>query len=69
MRKFLFQIDPTGSTLICSFTSGIIRILVINFNELINKPVTNSHDNVYLTQIIKPHTKKITIMSMNSSKR
>ncbi|XP_057334477.1 cilia- and flagella-associated protein 44 isoform X2 [Microplitis mediator] len=63
------SIDPTGSTLICSFTSGIIRILVINFNELINESDTISNNNVYLTQIIKPHTKKITTMSMNPSKR
>ncbi|KAH0534340.1 hypothetical protein KQX54_003166 [Cotesia glomerata] len=52
------SVESTGSTLICSFASGVLRVLVVDFTKL----------SVFLVQITKPHTKRIQIMALNSSK-
>ena len=58
--------EATGSTLICAFESGVVRVVTVAVLQ------ANEYEDIYgdyvrLIQVLKPHTLAITAMSMNSS--
>ncbi|XP_008204820.1 cilia- and flagella-associated protein 44 isoform X2 [Nasonia vitripennis] len=57
------SVEPSGTTVVCAFETGVIRMISINLQNL-NQKVKDGR--VKLTQALKPHTMKITRMSMNS---
>ncbi|XP_076749592.1 cilia- and flagella-associated protein 44 [Xylocopa sonorina] len=60
------EIEKTGSTLVCAFESGIIRMITITIQGAsIDDSV--KEDNTKLIQVLKPHLMPITVMSLNSS--
>ncbi|KAH0945279.1 hypothetical protein HN011_010803, partial [Eciton burchellii] len=63
---FPCHIEATGSTLVCAFESGIIRIIIV---AVLAANLTNiiKGDYVRLIQVIKPHKTAITVMSSNPS--
>ncbi|CAL7949001.1 unnamed protein product [Xylocopa violacea] len=60
------EIEKTGSTLLCAFESGIIRMISITMQ---GTSIDNNvgEDNTKLIQVLKPHLMSITAMSLNSS--
>ncbi|XP_036151277.1 cilia- and flagella-associated protein 44 [Monomorium pharaonis] len=65
---FPCQIEATGSTLVCAFESGIIRIVAVAVSSA-DATDDIKRDYVRLIQIIKPHKMAITAMSLNPSYR
>ncbi|XP_011500262.1 PREDICTED: uncharacterized protein LOC105364098 [Ceratosolen solmsi marchali] len=59
------SVGPTGSIIICAFNSGVIRI----FNLALFDFENNDAANVKLIQALKPHTMKITCMSINPNNK
>ncbi|XP_033224478.1 cilia- and flagella-associated protein 44 isoform X2 [Belonocnema kinseyi] len=59
-------IESTGSTIVCAFETGIIRMVT---TAILNANASNDVKGQYvkLLQVIKPHTKKITTISLNPS--
>ncbi|XP_034946338.1 cilia- and flagella-associated protein 44 [Chelonus insularis] len=75
------SIESTGSTLICGFQSGIVRVLVIDINQAEsssnkkNKEVEFDEESsqrnnfVRLISAVKPHKRAITVMIFNQVNR
>ncbi|XP_020280668.1 cilia- and flagella-associated protein 44 [Pseudomyrmex gracilis] len=63
---FPCQIEATGSTLVCAFGSGVVRVIVAAISEA-NAVDDINGDYVRLIQVIRPHKMAITAMSLNSS--
>ena len=60
-----FKVEPRGKTLVCGFRSGVVRMVSIDLGGIEKKD-----DKVaWLTQVVKPHTKNITRMTINPSNR
>ncbi|KAI4492234.1 hypothetical protein M0802_009924 [Mischocyttarus mexicanus] len=60
------KIDATGSTLVCAFDTGIIRMIIVAV--LIANEKNNIKENfTKLVQVMKPHSQSINAMSVNSS--
>ncbi|XP_015185345.1 PREDICTED: cilia- and flagella-associated protein 44 [Polistes dominula] len=60
------KIDATGSTLVCAFDTGIIRMVVI---AVLTANEQNNIKGNYtkLVQVLKPHSRSINVMSINPS--
>ncbi|XP_076234530.1 cilia- and flagella-associated protein 44 isoform X2 [Calliopsis andreniformis] len=65
---FPCEIEKTGSTLVCAFETGIIRMITVAVKTA---SAENNIDKDYtrLIQVLKPHTMPITVMSLNVSHR
>ncbi|XP_068986815.1 cilia- and flagella-associated protein 44 isoform X3 [Bombus flavifrons] len=59
------KIEKTGSTLVCAFESGIIRMITVTIQTTNTGNV--KMDNTKLIQVLKPHSMPITVMSLNTS--
>lgn len=65
--KILFsKVEGTGSTLVCAFDSGVIRIIVVALLEA-EKNKNEKGQFVKRFRVLKPHNKRITAMSLNYS--
>lgn len=60
--------EPTGSTLVCAFKSGALRVVTLGIAQT-NTSVVKNKDLIRLIQISKPHTQKITAISLNPTNR
>jgi hypothetical protein len=61
----ILKVEPTGSVIICAFNSGVIRMLSLDLYH--SQKQDNEH--VKLIQVLKPHTMKITRMSINPNNK
>jgi WD40 repeat protein len=55
----VLQVDPSGVVIVIGFSDGILRAVTVDLNE------NCSEDRVQLIQLIKPHSKGITKLSIN----
>ncbi|XP_076222298.1 cilia- and flagella-associated protein 44 [Nomia melanderi] len=60
------QIEKTGSTIICAFQSGIIRMITVAV-KVADTENNIKGDYTRLIQILKPHSMPISVMSYNIS--
>ncbi|XP_017757877.1 PREDICTED: uncharacterized protein LOC108549132 [Eufriesea mexicana] len=60
------KIEKTGSTLVCAFESGILRMVTITI-EIADIENNMKGDHTKLIQVLKPHSMPITVMSLNTS--
>ncbi|XP_029043385.1 cilia- and flagella-associated protein 44 isoform X1 [Osmia bicornis bicornis] len=63
---FPCKIEETGSTLVCAFESGVIRMITISIQA------SSTEDNIKgdytrLIEVLKPHSMSITVMCLNTS--
>lgn len=63
------SVESSGTTIICAFESGIVRIVSVDVSGA-NK-ICDPEENkfVKLVQVVKPHTAVITAMSFNKSEK
>ena len=59
-----FKVESTGSTIVCAFETGVIRMITV---AVLDADANNKKKGGYvkLIQVLKPHTKSITIVSLN----
>ncbi|KAK0161075.1 hypothetical protein PV327_009592 [Microctonus hyperodae] len=62
---FPCNVESTGSTIICAFSSGVLRMVAILIKKT-DEVQKNDSEFLRLINVIKPHTKSITNMSVNS---
>ncbi|CAK9822070.1 Cilia- and flagella-associated protein 44 [Anthophora retusa] len=60
------KIEKTGSSLICAFESGIVRMIVVAIQAASTNNNTKD-DYTKLIQVLKPHSMSITVMCLNTS--
>ncbi|KAK0088856.1 hypothetical protein PV325_010453 [Microctonus aethiopoides] len=58
-------VESSGSTIICAFHSGILRMVTISIKKT-DEVQKNDDEFLRLINVIKPHAKSITNMSVNS---
>nr|XP_012143308.1 PREDICTED: cilia- and flagella-associated protein 44 isoform X1 [Megachile rotundata] len=63
---FPCKIEKTGLTLVCAFESGIIRMITISM-QTPNSKSSIKGDKTRLIEVLKPHSKPITVMSLNTT--
>lgn len=61
----LLQVENSGNVLIGGFTDGVIRVICVSVMEYINKVPSPTGDYINLIQVLKPHTKCVTVITMN----
>jgi WD40 repeat protein len=57
-------VDKTGSVLVAGFSDGVVRVVVVSLEEMMNEQ-SYKEEFITLIQVTKPHSKPITAMSMN----
>ncbi|KAL1505618.1 hypothetical protein ABEB36_005142 [Hypothenemus hampei] len=60
------EIDPTGEILLAGFGDGQVRVCCLHIPEDVNN---GHHIKLSITQVIKPHNKPLTTMSINPQGR
>ncbi|XP_011307884.1 uncharacterized protein [Fopius arisanus] len=70
------SLDKTGSTIICGFHSGVIRVVAVAIASSDNyEPPTATRENkthlncLQLIQVVKPHTNEVTTLTLNVSSK
>lgn len=68
MDFYIPKIEATGSTLVCAFGSGVLRVVTA---AVLMADVANDikGDYVRMIQVMKPHKIAISAMSLNPSYR
>ncbi|XP_015588735.2 uncharacterized protein LOC107264707 [Cephus cinctus] len=59
-------VEATGCTLVCAFSSGIIRMITVSILQA-NRTKKIKGDYVRLIQVVRPHKMPITSMSLNNT--
>ncbi|KAK1137227.1 hypothetical protein K0M31_001748 [Melipona bicolor] len=60
------KIEKTGSTLVCAFENGIVRMITITIYTS-NTAYNIKKNSTKLIQVLKPHSMPITVMSLNEA--
>ncbi|XP_043512128.1 cilia- and flagella-associated protein 44 isoform X2 [Frieseomelitta varia] len=60
------KIEKTGSTLVCAFENGIVRMITVII-QMSNTAYNIKKDSTKLIQVLKPHSMPITVMSLNAA--
>ncbi|KAK6640272.1 hypothetical protein RUM44_011958 [Polyplax serrata] len=57
--------EESGCLLIGGFADGVIRVICVSLTEFVRRVPTPTDEYINLVQVIKPHTKPVTVITIN----